>query len=156
AATRHQSRPAPRRSAPRARTRPVSPNRCVATPVRHPARASDPWQDQTPKLLYGRLSWSIDSYRSFLMRAPRHAPTGQTTSTVPIGLAPQLRKPLTERHWGITGSRQGKGLILHGFATSTQPNKTRPLVVKKISHERSRRNAARRRRRVASRHAQAG
>src|SRR5207247_10305261 len=48
-----------------------------------------------------------------------------------------------------------KGFIRYGFATPTQPNKTRPLVVKK-SQEQSRRNAARRRRRVAGRHARAG
>src|SRR5438046_9168881 len=50
----------------------------------------------------------------------------------------------------------GKGLILYGFATPTRTTKTRPFVVTKISHEQSRRNAARRRRRVAGRHALAG
>src|SRR5262245_38040505 len=49
----------------------------------------------------------------------------------------------------------GKALSCWGLRLQRSPTRQGPLVVK-ISHEQSRRNAARRRRRVAGRHARAG
>jgi hypothetical protein len=57
--------------------------------------APDPWQDQTPKLLYGRLSWSIDSYRSFLIGTPRHAATTTALYSQPSATPCDVRKRLS-------------------------------------------------------------